>query len=82
MIDPAAVIAIDVHVHTELTRDGHDPMPPELRAAARRYFKSDQELPTVDDVAEYYRERNLAAVGRARSVSENQKCAAPTHSAF
>ena len=62
MIDPAAVTAIDVHVHTELTRSGHDPMPPELREAARRYFRSDQALPTVDDVAAYYRERNLAAV--------------------
>jgi predicted TIM-barrel fold metal-dependent hydrolase len=37
-------------------------MPPELRAAARRYFKSDEALPTVDDVAAYYRERSLAAV--------------------
>ena len=62
MIDVDAVAAIDVHVHTERTRDGHDPMPPELRAAARSYFKSDEPLPTVDDVAAYYRERNLAAV--------------------
>ena len=62
MIDVAAVAAIDVHVHTELTRGGHDPMPPELREAAGRYFRSDEPLPTVDDVAAYYRERNLAAV--------------------
>ena len=45
MIDPAAVTAIDVHVHTALTRSGHDPMPPELRDAARRSFRSDQALP-------------------------------------
>jgi predicted TIM-barrel fold metal-dependent hydrolase len=62
VIDPAAIVAIDVHVHTELTRSGHDPMPPELREAARRYFRSDQALPTVDDVAAYYRERKMAAV--------------------
>ena len=62
MIDADAVEAIDVHVHTELTRDGHDPLPPELRAAAVRYFQSDEPLPTVDDVAEYYRSRNMAAV--------------------
>jgi uncharacterized protein len=62
VIDVAAVEAIDVHVHTEQTRDGHDPMPPELRAAAARYFRSDEPLPTVDDVATYYRERNMAAV--------------------
>jgi predicted TIM-barrel fold metal-dependent hydrolase len=62
MIDLAAVDAIDIHVHTEQTRDGHDPMPSELRAAAKRYFKSDEPLPTVDDVAAYYRERGIAAV--------------------
>jgi predicted TIM-barrel fold metal-dependent hydrolase len=62
VIDIGSVSAIDVHVHAELTRDGHDPMPPVLREAARRYFRSDQALPTVDDVAAYYRERNLAAV--------------------
>jgi uncharacterized protein len=62
VIDVAAITAIDVHVHAELTRSGHDPMPPELREAARRYFRSDQPLPTVDDVAAYYRERSLAAV--------------------
>ena len=61
-MDPAKLAAIDVHVHTELTRDGHDPLPPELRRAAQRYFGSDEPLPTVDDVAAYYRERNMAAV--------------------
>ena len=62
VIDLAAVSAIDVHVHTELARDGHDPMPAELREAAGRYFGSDEPLPTVDDVAAYYRERGIAAV--------------------
>ena len=62
MIDPAAVTAIDVHVHAELTRAGRDPVPPRLREAARRYFRSERPLPTVDDVAAYYRERRLAAV--------------------
>jgi predicted TIM-barrel fold metal-dependent hydrolase len=62
VIDLATVTAIDVHVHTELTRAGHDPLPPELRAAAVRYFGSDEPLPTVDDVAAYYRERNMVAV--------------------
>ncbi len=62
MIDLDAIEAIDVHVHTELSRAGDDPMPPELREAARSYFRSDQALPTVDDVAAYYRERRMAAV--------------------
>ena len=62
MIDTDKIEAIDVHVHTELTRSGRDPMPPHLREAARAYFRSNEALPTVDDVAAYYRERNLAAV--------------------
>ena len=61
-LDPRALTAIDVHVHTERARDGHDPMPPELRAAAERYFGADGLLPTADEVAAYYRERNMAAV--------------------
>ena len=56
------LVAIDVHVHAERSRAGHDPMPPELRAAAVRYFHSEEALPTVDDVAAYYRERRIAAV--------------------
>jgi hypothetical protein len=62
VIDLEAIDAIDVHVHTELSRAGDDPMPPELREAARSYFRSDEPLPTVDDVAAYYRERRMAAV--------------------
>jgi uncharacterized protein len=62
VIDLDAIDAIDVHVHTELSRAGDDPMPPELREAARRYFRTDQALPTVDDVAAYYRERRMVAV--------------------
>jgi len=62
VIDVAAVAAIDVHVHAESSRAGHDPMPSELRAAAERYFGSDRSVPTVDDVAAYYRERRMAAV--------------------
>ena len=65
MIDLSSVIAIDVHVHTERSRSGHDPMPAELREAAARYFGNaftGEALPTIDDVAAYYRERGLAAV--------------------
>jgi predicted TIM-barrel fold metal-dependent hydrolase len=62
MIDVDAVKAIDVHTHAEVSRDGHDPMPPELREAARRYFKGDGEQPTAQDVADYYREREMACV--------------------
>jgi len=62
VIDLDAVVAIDVHVHTERSRNGHDPMPAHLREAAGRYFGGEHLLPTVDEVAAYYRERNMAAV--------------------
>jgi predicted TIM-barrel fold metal-dependent hydrolase len=65
MIDLDRIKAIDIHVHTERSRAGHDPMPPHLREAAAKYFRTDftgDALPTVDDVAAYYRERDLAAV--------------------
>jgi hypothetical protein len=65
VIDLDRISAIDVHVHTERSRAGHDPMPAELREAAARYFGNaftGDALPTVDDVASYYRERGIAAV--------------------
>jgi predicted TIM-barrel fold metal-dependent hydrolase len=62
MIDVERVRAIDVHTHAEVSLDGHDPMPPELREAARRYFKGDGGQPTAQDVADYYREREMACV--------------------
>jgi predicted TIM-barrel fold metal-dependent hydrolase len=62
MIDVDRVRAIDVHAHAEVSIDGHDPMPPELREAARRYFRGEGGQPTAEDVAAYYRERQMAAV--------------------
>ena len=61
-IDVAAVQAIDVHTHAEVSHDGHDPMPPHLREASKKYFKSGEGTPTAADVAAYYRERKMAAV--------------------
>ena len=61
-IDLAAVEAIDVHTHAEVSHDGHDPMPPHLREALQKYFKGGEGTPTAADVAAYYRERNMAAV--------------------
>ena len=50
------------HVHAEIARSGHDPMPPELRAASQAYFRRDDPQPTADDVAAHYRERGMACV--------------------
>jgi predicted TIM-barrel fold metal-dependent hydrolase len=56
------VVAIDFHVHVELGPDGHDHLSPALRQAVRRYFRSDGNLPTIDQVAEHYRSRHMLAV--------------------
>jgi len=90
MVDVDQVRAIDVHTHAEVAADGHDPMPPHLREAAQRYFRSkDQGLPTAADVAAYYRERGLAAVvftvdyesesGRPPVANEEVAAAAAAH---
>ena len=60
-IDLAAIRAIDFHTHAEVGRTGEDGLRPEWRDAARKYFGEGGE-PTVEDVAAYYRERNIAAV--------------------
>jgi uncharacterized protein len=61
-IDVDRVRAIDVHTHAELSIDGHDPMPRELREASKRYFRGGGGQPTAEDVAAYYRERDMACV--------------------
>jgi predicted TIM-barrel fold metal-dependent hydrolase len=80
-IDLDSVEAIDFHVHAEVSVDGRDPMPPELRAASQRYFRGGGGTPTVEDVAAYYRERRMACVvftvdwgerGAAQSVSNDE----------
>jgi len=60
-IDVDSVVAIDVHTHAEVGRTGEDGLRPEWREAAAKYFGEDAK-PTVEDVAAYYRERNMAAV--------------------
>jgi predicted TIM-barrel fold metal-dependent hydrolase len=62
VIDLDAVSAIDVHTHVEVSRDGHDPIPPKLREASQKYFRDGGGTPTIDDVGTYYRERGMAAV--------------------
>jgi predicted TIM-barrel fold metal-dependent hydrolase len=57
------LVAIDVHTHAE-RNDGEpqDPVTGEVLAAAARYFGGSPPQPTAQEVADYYRARNLAAV--------------------
>jgi predicted TIM-barrel fold metal-dependent hydrolase len=56
------VVAIDFHVHVELGPQGDDHLSPLLREAVSRYFRGEQHLPTIDDIAEHYRSRQMLAV--------------------
>jgi predicted TIM-barrel fold metal-dependent hydrolase len=62
-IDLDKLVAIDVHVHAERNAgEPQDPVTEELLAAASSYFGSAPNQPTAQDVADYYRERNILAV--------------------
>ena len=62
MIDLDAIIAIDVHVHAEVSADGHPSLPAPLSEGAAAYFGADRHMPTVPEIAAFYRERRIAAV--------------------
>ena len=62
MIDVASLIAIDVHVHVEISASGHHSLPDALREGADAYFAAGHRMPTVHEIAAYYRERHMAAV--------------------
>jgi uncharacterized protein len=62
-IDLAVVEAIDTHVHIESDGHGHFSLDDELLDASSAYFKAGaNRTPTLHEIAEHYRERNLAAV--------------------
>ena len=55
--------AIDTHVHVEQDSHGCCALDQELLDASAAYFKGDDHrTPTVDDLADYYRERRIGAV--------------------
>ncbi|KRA24631.1 4-hydroxyphenyl-beta-ketoacyl-CoA hydrolase [Microbacterium sp. Root61] len=60
--DLAGVSAIDVHVHVQIDSAGRTASPPALTQAMAAYFKSSEPPRTVDQTAEYYRERRIGAV--------------------
>src|SRR3954464_5753054 len=62
-IDLAAIDAIDVHTHAQVPREGEpDPITMEILDAAAKHFRSDFPRPNAQEVADYYRERQMAAV--------------------
>ena len=62
-LDVGSLTAIDVHTHAETDGCGHYSLPDELRLGADKYFGAEGGgPPTLDELAAYYRERNMAAV--------------------
>ena len=62
-IDVDKLVAIDVHTHAERNAgEQQDPVTAELLDAAAGYFGGSPPQPTAHEVAEYYRERRMAAV--------------------
>lgn len=62
-LDLDSLVAIDVHTHVEADDAHHCSLDQELLDASSKYFKPGvNRTPTVDDLAAYYRERNMAAV--------------------
>ena len=57
------VVAIDVHVHAERNAgQPQDPVTEQLLAATAKYFGTALQQPSAQDVADYYRERNMVAI--------------------
>jgi predicted TIM-barrel fold metal-dependent hydrolase len=54
--------AIDVHVHVEVDDHGHLSLSDQLMDASAAYFKAGERTPTIDQIAEHYRQRQIAAV--------------------
>lgn len=55
--------AIDVHTHAEVSAGGHTSLSPELLEASAKYFGGETpRQPSIDEMADYYRKRKMAAV--------------------
>jgi predicted TIM-barrel fold metal-dependent hydrolase len=61
-VDLEALVAVDTHVHVEEDERGRPTMPAVLVDAASSYFRSAPNRPHLDEIAEVYRERRMAAV--------------------
>jgi predicted TIM-barrel fold metal-dependent hydrolase len=60
-LDIGQLEALDVHVHIEIDDAGNLALPPALAEAASAYFTSDA-APTLDAIADLYRDLSMAAV--------------------
>jgi predicted TIM-barrel fold metal-dependent hydrolase len=60
-LDIGQLGALDVHVHIEIDDAGNLALPPALAEAASAYFTSDA-APTLDAIADLYRDLSMAAV--------------------
>jgi uncharacterized protein len=57
------LVAVDVHVHVEISADGHRSLPEDLLSGSATYFgTAGDRTPTVEAIADYYRQRPMAAV--------------------
>jgi hypothetical protein len=62
-LDLDRIVAIDVHTHAERNSgQPQDPVTTEILEAAGRYFGGTPPQPSAQDVADYYRQRNMLAV--------------------
>src|SRR5579871_1037550 len=62
-MDVQNLIAIDVHTHAEVSsRMPDDPLWKAMQEASADYFKDEGARPTITEVADYYRARNMACV--------------------
>jgi predicted TIM-barrel fold metal-dependent hydrolase len=58
-----ALVALDMHVHAEVSESGANSLSAATSAASAAYFNLDgHERPTLTEIAAYYRERRMACV--------------------
>ncbi|MFK7831175.1 MAG: amidohydrolase family protein [Congregibacter sp.] len=61
MIEIDKLVAIDVHVHAEVScTDPEDPVMGKYFDAASSYFKAPRQRPSIPETIEYYRKRSMA----------------------
>jgi predicted TIM-barrel fold metal-dependent hydrolase len=61
-VNPERITAIDTHVHVQFDSTGRRALPDDLLDAMDAYFGHAPRALSVDELADYYRERSMAAV--------------------